>query len=257
MTKRAETHAKDFAMPSIAAVSPRALMRAVMMSSVLIAAVQIAGCKRDDGVVTGTIYPDDYRVRHAIALVNAPETLDVFVGRNMAGLDARQTNDIRVFAAEFRQSGRGPITMLVPVHTKYPAAYHRGAQSVRSVLTSAGVGQSYVRVASYQGADDTLASAVRLSFSKLQAKVSSKCGDWSQDIGGTAATTEGWQNKPYRNFGCAYQTMIANQVADPLDLQRARSEDRSDVLRRMKVFEDLRKANDPATNWRSQGASVK
>jgi hypothetical protein len=53
------------------------------------AALPLAACKRD-AVITGTIYPDDYRQRHPIALTNEPETLDVFVGRNMAGLDARQ-----------------------------------------------------------------------------------------------------------------------------------------------------------------------
>lgn len=228
--------------------------RALLIGSVLIAAA-LGGCRRDDGLVTGTIYPDDYRQRHPIALVNAQSSLDVFVGRNAGGLDARQAADVRAFAHDFRQNGRGPITMLVPVHTPSPALAHRGAQAVRSQLAASGVGN--LHVVTYNGAPDSLASPVRLTFAKLQAKVGTQCGDWSQDIGGIAATTEGWQNKPYWNYGCAYQNAFANQVADPIDLQRPRAEDRADVLRRMKVFEDSRKATDPSTQWRAESASVK
>jgi len=222
----------------------------------LAAALPLAACKRD-AVITGTIYPDDYRQRHPIALTNEPETLDIFVGRNMAGLDARQAKDVRALAQDFRQTGRGPITMYVPSGTSAPAASHRGAQAVRSALAAAGVGGAYVRTATYQGSGDSLASPVRLSYVKLQAKVQSQCGDWSHDIGGIAATTDSWQNKNERNFGCAYQNMIAQQIDDPIDLQRPRSEDRSDVQRRMKVFEGIRNGNDPSINWKSEGATVK
>jgi len=220
------------------------------------AALPLAACKRD-AVITGTIYPDDYRQRHPIALTNEPETLDVFVGRNMAGLDARQLKDVRTLAQDFRQAGRGPITMYVPSGTSTPAASHRGAQAVRSALASAGVGGAYVRTATYQGSGDSLASPVRLSYVKLQAKVQSQCGNWSHDIGGIAATTDSWQNKNERNFGCAYQNMIAQQIDDPIDLQRPRTEDRSDVQRRMKVFESIRGGADPSIGWKSEGATVK
>ncbi len=236
-------------------VASRRLSRPLAMI-LIAAALPLAACKRD-AVITGTIYPDDYRQRHPIALTNEPETLDVFVGRNMAGLDARQLKDVRTLAQDFRQAGRGPITMYVPSSTSTPAASHRGAQAVRSALASAGVGGAYVRTATYQGSGDSLASPVRLSYVKLQAKVQSQCGDWSHDTGGVAATTDSWQNKNERNFGCAYQNMIAQQIDDPIDLQRPRTEDRSDVQRRMKVFESIRSGADPSIGWKSEGATVK
>ncbi|MFZ4532278.1 MAG: CpaD family pilus assembly protein [Alsobacter sp.] len=247
----------DSAMPAARQrpVASRRLARPLAMM-LIAATLPLAACKRD-AVITGTIYPDDYRQRHPIALTNEPETLDVFVGRNMAGLDARQLKDVRTLAQDFRQTGRGPITMYVPGGTSTPAASHRGAQAVRSALASAGVGGAYVRTATYQGSGDSLASPVRLSYVKLQAKVQSQCGDWSRDIGGVATTTDSWQNKNERNFGCAYQNMIAQQIDDPIDLQRPRTEDRSDVQRRMKVFDSVRSGADPGINWKSEGATVK
>jgi pilus assembly protein CpaD len=51
--------------------------------------------------------------------------------------------------------------------------------------------------------------------------VATQCGRWPSDLSGIQ-NFEGWQNTPYENFGCAYQSALAAQVADPLDLERAK-----------------------------------
>lgn len=217
-------------------------------------ALGLAGCQ-SDGLVTGTVYPNDYRLRHPIALANESTTLDLFVGRNAGGLDARQARDLRQFLADYQSTGRGPMTVLVP-RTGGRGDY-RGAASVRQALAAYGLGGRSLHVVPYDAmADEPIASPVRLSFVKLQAKVLSECGDFSKDLAGLNIRFENWQNKPHPNSGCAYQTAIANQIEDPLDLQRPRAVDRPDVLRRMKVFDDIRKGVDPSTQWKTGTASV-
>ncbi len=255
MRSRPTTRPLNVLMGKLIMSNTAARSRAAALGAVLAASAMTAGC-RTDGEVTASIYPADYRVRHPIALTYAPNTLDLFISRNMTGLDARQAEDLRAFAAEYRRSGRGPMTVLVPVEPNAPAASRRGADAVRSALAAAGVSRAYLQVQSYPGPGNSLASPVRLVFSKLQAKVTSECGQFRTDVGGTGGTIEGWQNRDYYNFGCASQTALANQVADPLDLQRSRVEERSDVLKRMKVFDDARKGSDPSTTWKTEAAAV-
>ena len=66
-----------------------------------------------------------------------------------------------------------------------------------------------------------------------------------------------WHNRPYYNLGCSYQTMMAAQVADPIDLVRPRGEGPSDSVKRTKDIEALRKDQDPSTNWRKDDVKIK
>ncbi len=215
----------------------------------------LAACSTDPATTSSTL-PADYRLRHPIGIVNAPTDLDVFVGRNTGFIDPRQATDIQLFAIDYRKDGRGPLLILVPVGPGMPVANHRGVQAIRAQLARYGVSGGMVETSTYAAPGDPLTSPVRLTFAKLQAKVMSKCGQWPADVGGAAASFDGWQNRSYHNFGCAYQTQIANQVDDPIDLVRPRAETRTDVQRRMKVFDDARKSVDPSTAWKTGTASV-
>lgn len=220
-------------------------------------AMSVAACSTGAPETTSSTLPADYRLRHPIGLVNAPTDLDIFVGRNAGYLDPRQADDIRRFALDFRRDGRGPMLVMVPSHKPgLPVANHRGVQAIRSELAANGVSGGMVQVTTYESPGDPMGAPVRLTFAKLQAKVMSRCGEWPADVAGNAASLEGWQNRSYHNFGCAYQTAIANQVDDPIDLVRPRPEARADVQRRMKVFDDARKSIDPSTAWKTGSASV-
>ena len=65
-----------------------------------------------------------------------------------------------------------------------------------------------------------------------------------------AAPSPDWSNKPYWNFGCAYQTAFAAQVADPRDLVTPQAETPADTAMRVRGIESLRKGEDPSTNWK-------
>jgi pilus assembly protein CpaD len=202
----------------------------------------LGGCFTDREA-TGSIYPSDTRDRHPITLANTPQVLDIFV-QGQGGIDPRQAADLRTFLAEYRRYGQGPLVAQVP------SGGHSGAarNAVATIRASAGP----VDVRSYEPIDPSVASPIRLSFVRLQAKVADKCGMWPQDLGVTDAKFE-WSNQPYWNFGCATQSNVASQTADPVDLVRGRTEVAPDTIRRMGNIDKLRQATDPSTNYRQDG----
>ena len=84
---------------------------------------------------------------------------------------------------------------------------------------------------------------------------SSKCGEWPADIA-SGSSAEGWQNRPYYNLGCATQSNLAAQVADPVDLVRPRQEDPSDVAMRTRAISAVRTGADPGTSWSLSNTNI-
>jgi pilus assembly protein CpaD len=193
--------------------------------------------------------PDEYHVRHPIKLATSQTHLDIFdTGRQ---LDRRQIQDLQDFGREYAKHGRGPILAAIPGG----ANGHAMMGTIRSTLSSAGA-HAPIQITPYH-ADARLGTApIRLSFSKLQAQVASQCGLWPDDLAG-GRDLDTWQNRPYYNLGCSYQTMLAAQVSDPIDLVRPRMEGQVDTVKRTKDIEALRKDQDPSTNWRKDDVKVK
>ena len=92
------------------------------------------------------------------------------------------------------------------------------------------------------------APPLRLSFTCLKAVVPTECGQWPEDLA-SGSSVEGWKNEPYSNFGCATQSMIAAQVADPRDFVQPRALGPSDVAMRTRAIEAVRNGQDPGTQW--------
>lgn len=210
----------------------------------------LAACS-PDRIVTGSVYPRDFRERHPIVLTDAPRSLDVFATGGH-GLDARQYHDVRAFADEFRRSGQTGVAIQVPSGTRNDAGVQQTLGAVRVALAAGGVPGAYTTLSTYTPAEPAVASPIRLTFAKLQAKVASKCGLWPQDLGSSDVRFNA-NNEPYWNLGCALQTNAAAQVADPIDLARGRSEGRIDTIRRTKAIQDLREGKDPSTDYRQDG----
>jgi len=206
----------------------------------------LAACAPDRVVTSQTsLYPHDVRERHPVVLADGPRTLDVFLA-NGGRIGQRQRRDLQAFAAEYRQSGRGPLVAHLPVSE---GNAHWAMEGVRRALAEGGVPAAALAVSSYRPADPAVASPIRLSFRRLQAKVAGKCGLWPQDLGGSDPAFNA-SNDAYWNFGCASQANLAAQVADPVDLVRARPESPGDTQRRTRDIEDLREGKDPSTVYR-------
>jgi pilus assembly protein CpaD len=208
----------------------------------------LAGCQ-SGREVTGSTYPSDVRDRHPIVLANGSRVLDIFADAPR-GFSERERQDLAGFMAEYRRYGQGPIIAQVPTGTANPSTTRAAFERVSSAV---GV---RLAVSSYQPADPALASPVRLSFQRLQAKVGSTCGLWPQDLGVSDAEFSK-ANQPYWNLGCATQSNFANQIADPVDLVRGRQMTPPDTGRRMYNIDKLRQGQDPSTTYKEQGASVR
>lgn len=206
------------------------------------AACALSGCGIDYAS-TAPVFPGDYRERHPIVVASAPTSLDIYpIG---GALDARSVANIRAFVQRYRHYGSGEIALLAPAGTP---SNSKAVHEVRMAIAGAGV-NGKVMFGTYGPADKEAAAPIRLSFIGVKAVVPTACGQWPEDLA-SGSSVEGWKNEPYANFGCATQSMIAAQVDDPRDFVQPRALDPSDVAMRTRAIEDVRKGQDPGTQWK-------
>ena len=230
--------------------SARTNWRNALLVTALVAPA-LGACAPDRIITTGSI-PSDYRARHPIALTQAQRSVDILPAGPR--LDAAARERARAFAREYRMSGDGPISIQIPA-TGGSAAHARAMlDGIRQEFAAAGV-KGHVSVSTYQPADQTLVSPIRLSFAGTKAVVRSRCGEWPRDLA-SGSTVDGWQNQSYWNHGCAYQQAIASQVADPRDLAGPRAETPSDVTMRTRAISKVREGADPGTQWTIENTSI-
>ncbi|WP_311276841.1 CpaD family pilus assembly protein [Methylobacterium sp. WCS2018Hpa-22] len=232
--------------------SPLAVLASIALAATL------GACRADRAETTGSLYPADYRARHPIVLADDTRSLDVFV-TGTGHIDPRQRADIEAFLLEFRRYGRGTVILDMPrgVSPSLGAAVERTGAGIRRLGAENGVGGGQMVVTGYAVADPFLASPLRLSFRRLEAKVGNQCGLWPQDLGAGSPAFSA-RNETHWNLGCAMQSNVASQVADPVDLVRGRPEGRIDAVQRTMDINKLREGKDPSTIWRQDGkTSVK
>src|SRR5215204_321798 len=141
----------------------------------------------------------------------------------------------------WRRCRPGPAPSLAPTGRSKPSARRSRSAGFRAATSRSRPISSPIPAP---------ASPIRLSFQRLKAKVAGKCGLWPHDLGVSNMSAD-LNNGPYWNQGCALQSNVATQVADPVDLVRGRQEGRIDTLRRSKDIENLRQGKDPSTQYRS------
>ena len=216
--------------------------------------VPLAGCSSSvDRAVALSPIPADYHARHPIVLAEAPRRLDIFfVGAN-GRLDVAQDRQLQDFARDFGVEGQGVIHIGVPQGSRDTYTAERTLSAVRRSLQRAGF-HDRVTVSGYPVGDPAIASPLHLSYVTLQARPTTRCGDWPDDLG-SGATLNSWENRSYYNLGCASQQTLAAQVANPRDLVQPRAEDPTDVQLRTRAIQLLRgaptanKGSDPTTPW--------
>jgi pilus assembly protein CpaD len=229
--------------PSIATWHSRAAALAL-----LVLGFPVAGCSNVNRAVATSPIPPDYHLRHPVVLANSRHSLDIFLVPASDKLDARQTADVRAFAADYLANGEGRIQVQVPRGAVNPRAADATLAALRRALAASGV-KGEIEVGTYQVFDPAIASALRLNFTKLQARVASRCGEWPDDLG-SGSTLNTWDNRAYYNFGCATQQTLAAQVDDPRDLVRPRAESPPDVNMRTRAITGIRAGADPSTTWK-------
>lgn len=223
---------------------------AAPFSAVALVAAALAGCGRTDRIVASSVPLDDYTARHPIVLSESRTSIDVFPATNSGRLDRHSAKQVYAFAGQYRELGRGRISILVPRGRTEAAA----VSDIRRLLVLGGA-RSGVDVATYPVADPGLASPIRVSYEGIRARVADQCGQWPRDLS-SGSSVEGWDNKPYWNLGCATQTMIAAQTSDPRDLVTPRGEEPADTLIRARGIDSIRKGTDPNTTWAVKSSNI-
>ena len=230
----------------------RSLASRPTLASLLLLMVPLAGCTTDRIVPSG-IALDDYRARHPIVIAQARTSIDVFPSMAQGKLDTHTAKQVFAFAEQYRDTGQGPLLILVP---RGPGVASRQTivADMRRVLAAGGA-RSGVQVSTYPIADPALASPVRLSFAGVKAKEVNQCGQWPRDLG-SASSIDGWENEPYWNLGCASQQMLASQTSDPRDLVSPRGEEQPDTEIRDRAITSVRSGTDPNTSWAVRNSSI-
>ena len=223
--------------------------RALRLGGVLVGvAVALGACMHADEAVTIASVPDDYRLRHPIAIHEADQSVVIFVGQGRGGLSASQRNDVIGLAQTWLREGTGAISADLPVNTPNARTAADTLRDVQALLASAGVPPRGLLVRRYRPDDPRQMAAIRLSYPRISA-VAGPCGTWPEDLGPSIKNKGYFDNKPYFNFGCAYQRNVAAMVDNPSDLVQPRPETPAYTARRTAAFEKYRKGTSTATTY--------
>jgi pilus assembly protein CpaD len=207
--------------------------------------IALGGCNTVQNDIVASV-PEDYRLRHPIAIQEANESTVVFVGHGRGGLSASQRADVIGLAQAWRREGTGAIVADVPVDTPNAAAAADALRQIKSLLIAAGVPAHGITVHHYRPDDPRLLAAIRLDYPRISA-VAGPCGLWPEDLGPSIDDPNYSQNRDYYNFGCATQRNLAAMVDNPADLVQPRPETPAYTERRTEGFDKYRKGNPTGT----------
>jgi pilus assembly protein CpaD len=222
--------------------------RALRIAGALVGlAVVLGACTHTDEAVTASI-PDDYRLRHPIAIQEADQSVVIFVARGRGGLSASQRADVMGLAQNWLREGTGAIAADVPVNTPNARAAADSLREIQSLLAAAGVPSRGIVVRRYRPENPRLMAAIRLNYPKISA-VAGPCGVWPEDLGSSIKNKSYFENKPYYNFGCSFQRNMAAMVDNPSDLVQPRPETPPYTTRRTAAFEKYRRGEPTAVNY--------
>jgi pilus assembly protein CpaD len=210
--------------------------------------VALGGCNYTSGEVVTASVPDDYRLRHPIAVEEANHSIVIFVGHARGGLSASQRADVMGLARTWVREGTGAIVADVPVDTANARAAASAFHEIQAVLAAGGVPTHGITLHHYHPDDPQTLPTIRLSYPKISA-VAGPCGLWPEDIGPSVLDPGYNQNKQYYNFGCATQRNLAAMIDNPADLEQPRSETAAYTARRSEAFEKYRKGEPTTTTY--------
>src|SRR5439155_14220854 len=128
-----------------------------------IAAV-MAGCKTPSmqEQVTGSI-PNDYRLRHPIAVREKAKTLTVFIGDGRGTLTPTQRAEVGALASSWRQEATGGIIIEMPIGAANERAAATASREIRAILTAAGVAAHSIEIRPYRTQDPVRLVAIRVN----------------------------------------------------------------------------------------------
>jgi len=223
--------------------------RSLRLSSVFVGlSVALGACTSTTGEVVTASVPNDYRLRHPIAIQEADRSVVIFVGHARGGLSPSQRADVMGLAQTWVREGTGAIVADVPVDTPNARAAANSFREVRALLAAGGVPSRGITLRHYHPDDPRTLATIRLSYPRIAA-VAGPCGLWPEDLGPSTLNNSYNENKPYYNFGCANQRNLAAMIDNPSDLVQPRPETPAYTARRTAAFEKYRKGESTTTTY--------
>ena len=223
--------------------------RALLLAGALIGvSVALGACQHTGEVATTASVPDDYRLRHPIAIQEADRSIIVFVGRGRGGISAAQRADVMGLAQLWLAEGTGAISIDMPVDTPNARAAQDSLREIQATFAAAGVPPRAINVRQYHPEDVRHMAAIRLNYPKISA-VAGPCGLWPEDLGPSVHNKSWFENKSYYNFGCSNQRNLAAMVDNPSDLVQPRPETPAYWPRRNAAFEKYKRGTSSATTY--------
>ncbi|WP_315771453.1 MULTISPECIES: CpaD family pilus assembly protein [unclassified Bradyrhizobium] len=210
-------------------------------------ALTLGACNTTTGEVVATI-PDDYKIRHPIAIEEGRQSTVVFIGSGRGGLTYQQRVDVAGLARSWLREGTGGIMAEVPAGTSNARAAADAYREIRAVLTAGGVPSHAISMRNTMPDDPRQLAVIRLSYPKIAA-VAGPCGLWPDDLGPNINNPGYSSNQHYQNFGCATQRNLAAMIDNPADLEQPRSEMAAYTPRRSALFEKYRKGESTAVAY--------
>jgi pilus assembly protein CpaD len=204
--------------------------------------VVLGACTYTNAEVVTASVPDDYRLRHPIAIGEADRSVVIFVGQARGGLSASQRADVIGLARAWVDEATGAIVADVPVGTPNARAAAATIREVQALLASGGVPPRGFILRHYHPDGPRTLATIRLTYPRIAA-VAGPCGLWPEDLGPSILNHDHSENKPYSNFGCATQRNLAAMIDNPSDLVQPRPETSAYTARRTAMFEKYRKGD--------------
>ena len=219
----------------------RAQRSLVRLSALGMAAMLLQACGTpQDGLKTGSI-PDDYRTKHPIVLAEVQQQIDIPIASQDRSLSIGTQDVISGFMSEYRARSSGILTILYPSGSVNAAAAQGMRRQFRQLALQTGIPSGRIHEATYQASPDGGLAPVRLTYNAVKA-TTHPCGEWPSDI---LHTTD---NTNWENFGCATQSNLAAQIANPTDLVAPRGMTPIDAKRRTTVIGLYRDGKSTASN---------
>ena len=216
-----------------------------LLSALACLSLTLGACTYTGAEVVTASVPDDYKLRHPIAIEEANRSVVIFVGHGRGGLSASQRTDVLGLAQVWLREGTGAIVADVPVDTPNSKAAANSFQEIRSLLVAAGVPARGIVLHHYHPDDPRTFATIRLNYPRIAA-VAGPCGLWPEDLGPSILNRRYSENKDYYNFGCANQRNLAAMIDNPADLEQPRTESPPYTARRTAAFEKYRKGEPSA-----------
>jgi pilus assembly protein CpaD len=221
--------------------------RILRMAGALVGLAFVLGaCTHTGDQVTTASVPEDYRLRHPIAVQEANQSVVIFVGRARGGLSAEQRADVVGLAQTWQHEATGAITADVPVETPNAAAAADAFREVQSLLAAAGVPPRAIILHRYHPNDSRQLATLRLNYPRISA-TAGPCGLWPEDLGPSIHDKTYTENTSWYNLGCANQRNMAAMVDNPADLVQPRRETPAYTARRTEGFDKYRKGTTTTT----------